>query len=379
MIAVIGGGVSGLAVGYFLDRAGIDVRVLESEPLPGGVIRTARCGDQVLDLGPQRLRLTTPVRQVVDALGLADDLVPAPELPLYIHVDGRLRRVPLDMTTALTTDLLSWRDRIRALAEPFTVGLRPDEMAADFFIRKFGRRTYRRVIAPLYGDLYASDPADMPARHALAGSLETLRIDGSLLRAMLRAFRARKTVPACSFRGGLQSFTDAMARALGERLRLDAHVSAVRRDGARLRVGGDGLDLLADGVVLACPADAAARIMGPLDAPAAEALARLRYNPIAVVHLRSRVDLPAMGFQVPLDSGRATRGITANHAMFGQDGLYTAFLGGAVRRDVPDRTDDEIGALAAEEFEAMTGAPARPLHVHRTRMPAWDGSWTALE
>jgi oxygen-dependent protoporphyrinogen oxidase len=379
MIAIVGGGVSGLAVGHFLDRTGLDFVILEAGTVPGGVIRSARFGDRVLDLGPQRLRLTGPVRAVVDHLELGRDLISAPDLPLHVHVDGRLRRVPMDLRDALTTDLLSWRDRVRALAEPFTAGPRRDESAADFFTRKFGHRVYDRVIAPLYGDLYASDPADMPTRHALARSLATLGIEGSLLRAMLRGFRARKRVPAISFQGGLQTFTDALADQAGDRLRLDAAVGEIRRDTRGLRVLGDGTDLAVEHVVLACPAPAAGRALTGLAPELAAGLLTLRYNPVAVVHLQSEVELRTNGYQTPLRERRATRGITCNHAMFGRTGLYTAFLGGAVRPDVTDLPDDEIGAVAAEEFEVATGARARPLHVHRTAMPAWDRSWDALD
>lgn len=379
MIAVVGGGISGLAVGHHLATAGIDVTVLEAGARPGGVIATTRCGDRVLDLGPQRARLTPPLRELVDALGLGDQLRTAPDLPLFIYADGRLRRVPTDLTTVLTTDLLAWPDRLRALLEPFTVGIQPDENAADYFTRKFGHRTYRRAIAPLFGGLYASDPAEMRARHALASMLTTLRVNGSLLRALLRGARAQTRFPACSFHDGMQTLTDALAASLEDRLWLGSPVREIRRDGGGFRLLLDDREVRADRVVLACPSAAAGRMLATLDPESASRLGQLRLNPLATVHMESDTAIGAMGYQVGLDEPLATHGVTSQHDLFGRANLYTAFLGGAGRPGIAALPDPGVAALATTEFKRITGATARALVVHRTAIPAWDTSWDATD
>lgn len=379
MIAVIGGGISGLATARELTARGQDVTVLEAADRPGGVIATLHCGGRVLDLGPQRARLTPPLRRMVEALGLEDELRIAPDLPLFIYTEGRLRRVPTDLATLLTTDLIAWPDRLRALLEPFTHGVRADENAADFFRRKFGPRTYRRAIAPLFGGLYASDPADMRARHALASVLVSLRAEGSLLRALLRGSRTRDRAPACSFEGGLQTLTDALARSLGDQLRLGTPVREIRREGRGFRLVVDDGEIPADRVVLACPSPAAARMMSTLDGELAERLGRLRLNLLATVHMESDARLGVMGYQVALDEDLATHGVTSQHDLFERTGMYTAFMGGAGRTDVSKRSDDDLAALAVAEFQHVTGAPACALGVHRTAIPAWDSSWDALD
>ena len=51
MIVVVGGGITGLAIGWELDRAGTDVLVLEATERAGGVIRSAEVDGRVLDWG----------------------------------------------------------------------------------------------------------------------------------------------------------------------------------------------------------------------------------------------------------------------------------------------------------------------------------------
>ena len=379
MIAVVGGGISGLSVGHYLARGGAEVTVLEADARSGGVIRTERVDRLPVEHGPQRTRLTPPLRDLVQALELEDELVLAPPLPLFIYTDGRLRHAPVTLGAALTTDIISWPDRFRILLEPLMGGLRAEESAAEFFTRKFGRRTYDRVIAPLFGGLFGSDPADMWARHALASVLSTLGIRGSLLGATLRGYRARRSAPTCTFRGGLQTLTDALADGLGDRLRLGTPVRAIHRDGARFRLDTTAGEVQADGVVLACPADAAAELLRGLDGALADGLAGLTFNRLAAVHLRSDLDLSAMGYQVALGTGHATHGVTSQHDLFGRSGLYTAFLGGARQPDAAEWADDRLKEVAVTEFREMTGADAEPIHVNRTGIPAWDRSWSALD
>jgi protoporphyrinogen/coproporphyrinogen III oxidase len=379
VIAVIGGGISGLAVAYHLDRAGREFRVLESAAAAGGVIASAVAHGQVLDLGPQRTRLTPALRRLVSELGLDGRLQLAPDLPLYIYAGGRLRRVPMDARGALTADALRWRDRARVLLEPLTGPLDPDETAADFFIRKFGRGTYDRVLGPLFGGLYGSDPATMPARHALAPVLRALGVRRSVLAALARTAGKRDRMPACSFDGGLQVLTDALAARLGPRLELGTRARGIHRHGERLVVVHDRGELEAEAVVLACPADAAARVLDTVEPETAGRLAGLRYNPLAVVHLLADGELLGYGYQVALTESSATHGVASNQAMFGRPGLHTAFLGGAGRLDIAGLSDDAVGRLAAAELERMCGLPGTPIHVHRTRMPAWDASWSRLD
>lgn len=379
MVAVVGGGISGLAVGCYLERSAADCVVFEAADRPGGVIASRHIDGQVLELGPQRTRLTAPLRALVESLDLTDRLITAPDLPLYIFSRGKLRIVPLDLRTALTTDLISWMGRIRILAEPMTMGLVAGESAADYFVRKFGRPTYREAIAPLFGDLYGSDPADMPARYALASLLRTLRVEGSLLRSLIHAFRLKRRVPACSFQGGLQTLTDAMARSLGDRVRTASAVREIHRDGDRFRVVSDADEVTADRVVLSCTAAPAARAMATLDPDVADRFAQLHSNHFAVVHLHSEAPFHGSGYQVTFESGYATRGVTCNDALFDRRGLFTAFLGGSTRPAVPHLPDAELGVLAAAEFRDVTGAESRPVAVHRTYMPAWDWTWEALD
>jgi oxygen-dependent protoporphyrinogen oxidase len=381
VIGIVGGGISGLSLSHYLSRSATEHLLLESEDVPGGVMRTATVGGAPLDLGPQRMRLTAQVRELVDALGLGGELLAArPGLPLWVYRKGRLRRVPFSWGEAFATDLLGWRGKLRVLAEPLTGGVRSEESVAAFFERKFGREAYQALLGPLYGGLYASDPARMKAGHGLAQTLAELGIRGSLLLAAARrGLGAREEVPTVTFRGGLGTLPAALAAAAGPGVRLCARVDALERwgEGWTMKLQ-NGDEVRVDQVVLALPAPEAAALLRRSAPDASHRLARLRYNPLAVVHLRSSCELTGFGYQVAFGESLETRGVTWNASMFGRDDLYTAYLGGMSNPGLVQWEDARIAAVAAREFTAVTGCECTLLKVSRTSVPAWDESWDAL-
>lgn len=393
---------SGLALGRELVRKGRDCVVLEAEDRPGGIVRSERADGLLLENGPQRTRLTSPFAALVDELGLDESLILAPDdLDLFIFRRGGLRRVPLSVRGLLASDVVGWSGKLRALLEPLTPGARDDERVADFFSRKLGRELYEHVVGPLYGGLYGTDPGQMVVGLSLAGLLRDMGIGRSLLLSRLRR-RGVRPPPACSFVDGMETLPRAIARALGERVRLNAPVRAVEPRAKGWSVVLDGETLDAEQVVLAVPAPAASRLLRGIAPEASCRIGDLRYNSLAVVHLRANIELRGIGFQVSLAEPRALRGVTFAHCLFGgaggrddRTGVYTAYLappacprgaapdsmGGiaARARSSDSRTNEVLGNLAASEFERCTGNAAEPLGVARPSMPAWDTSWSALE
>lgn len=382
MIVVVGGGITGLATGFELERAGADHVVLESTGRPGGVIRSEEVEGRVLDWGPQRARLTGGLKRMVDALDLAPELLEAPaDLDLFVYRDGRLRHLPFSVAGFVTSDVIGPAAKLRALLEPFTAGAKPEEPVSEFFIRKLGRQTYETIVGPLYGGLYASDPANMRVGLSLVHVLRELGIGRSLLLRLLRRGGRIDPPPACSFRGGMQALPDAIAHALGDRFRPHAPVRALVRDATGWRVTlDDGPTIEAAHVVLATPAPVTARLLAPVAPAAASAIGRLHYNPLAVVHLEAETELRGIGFKVSFTERQMTlTGVTFNDSLFGRRNLYTAYLGGARRTEVASMHPEELGRLAVREFRTCTGYDARVLSVERERMPAWDLSWSALQ
>lgn len=379
-VGIVGAGITGLAITHHLAERGVDCVTVEADADPGGVMRSERVDGVLLERGPQRLRRTLEIDELIEAVGLEAAVIEAEELPMYVYADGALGEVPFDRRTFLSTGLLSWPGKLRLLAEPLTRAGRPTESIATVFRRKFGTEAYRNLFGPLYGGIYGSDPAEMPARHALSGLLEAEAETHSLLRAFLQRVGGGRQFPPASFADGLQALPRALAERYADRVALETPATDIEPDGDGYRLHTpDGTDAV-DRVVVTTPAPAAADLLAGV-AEGTEALGQLTYNPLAAVYLQADVDREGLGYQVGYGEDLHTLGVSWNASMLGRDRLYTAFLGGMHDAAVLERDDSALGTIAAREFERVTGAPASVLDVHRLDpgFPAWDGSWDALE
>lgn len=381
-VGIVGAGITGLALADSLDAREIDVEVFEATGTPGGVIRSKHVDGRVLELGAQRTRLTPTISSLIDDLGIRAELIEADDLPLYVLRGGTLRRVPTTVAEAIQTDLLSLRGKLRSLYEPVTDPPRTDESVHDYFTRAFGSEVADYLAGPLYGGIYGSDARDMPVQYSLSRALDRHNISGSLLLTGIRSLlRGGSDVPIVSFADGLQTLPRALYERHADRISLESPVSDLRiiDDGVELSIGSRSARF--DAVAVTTPAETASELLAGSDPETADALAELTYNPLAVVHLHAYADLTGAGYQVPRDEPYETLGVTWNASLLGRDGVYTCYLGGSKHPGLVEHGVDELGEIAATEFESVTGEAAEPIHVHRVLpgMPAYDRSWDNVD
>ncbi|MFW5928822.1 MAG: protoporphyrinogen oxidase, partial [Halobacteriota archaeon] len=285
-VAVVGAGITGLALVHELRRREVDAVAFDSSDLPGGVIRTERVDGHTLDLGPQRTRLTPGVEQLVDELGIHDELREArtPQR-IYVYADGRRRVVPLSLRQAVTTDLLTTPAKLRMLLEPLTREPEGDYSVADYLRARFGRQAYERYLGPLYGGVYGSDPEKMPHRYSLARALDEHGFGGSLVLGLARRLAAGVDVPPpVSFDGGMQTLPEALYERHEDSVHLGESATGVRQTETGYVVETSRRETEVERVVSTAEADETAALLEDFDRDSARRLESLDYNPLAVVH-----------------------------------------------------------------------------------------------
>ncbi|AUX10292.1 protoporphyrinogen/coproporphyrinogen III oxidase [Halalkaliarchaeum desulfuricum] len=382
-VGVVGAGVSGLAVVRELSNRGVDVVGFEARKEPGGIMRSRQVDGHVLELGPQRLRLTEQMSGLIDELGLREELrIGDDDQPMYVYLDGELKVVPLSVREAFTTDLLSIGGKVRILKEPFTEPPRDGETVEEFLTRKFGRQAARRYLGPLYSGLYGTDPDEMLMEYSLGKALRGAGIDGSILLWLIRKLIGGREVPEiCTFEDGLGTLSDALYEANADSIRLETPVTEIRRDGDGFEIATAGGVTSVDEVVITTQADSAAELLSGVDDGTAETLERFNYNPIAMVYLESAFDRPGIGTLVPWYESSKISGTTWNSSFLHRDGLFTCYVDPGSYPEMLEVSEETLGEEIAREFETLTGSPATPIDVHLIEpgMPAYDRSWKALD
>lgn len=380
-IGIIGGGITGLSLAHYLQEHGVSCHVFESKSNPGGVIQSETKNKRVIENGPQRMRLTESIQELVSTLGIRDELIVGDDsLPLFIYQNGKLRRVPSSFTEFLTSDILSWRGKLRLFAEPLTKPGEPDESARSLFERKFGTEAYEHIIEPLFGGIFGSDPSVMPAQHALSGMLAFEEREGGLLIPGLKRIVTKERPPPATFESGMQRLPNALADRYRSSISLGTPVQSVTNIEGGYRIRTKRQDRDVKEVIFTTPAYVTASLLEESDPDSAERLGALNYNALVIVHVHATTDLTGYGYQVSRKAGFTTLGVSWNASLFDRDGIYTCFLGGMATPDVIEWSDAKIGETAVSEFRQVTGAEAEVVNITRLpyAFPAYDHSWDAL-
>ena len=162
-VAILGGGITGLAAAFCLRQRGIPVLLLEASDRVGGVIQSARRDGYLAEFGPNSILETSPlISDLVRDTGLESRrLYSSPSAEKrYVVRDKRPVAIPASAAGFLTTPLFSFPAKLRVLAEPFIRRATEDveESIAQFVLRRLGREFLDYAIDPLVAGVYAGNP-----------------------------------------------------------------------------------------------------------------------------------------------------------------------------------------------------------------------------
>lgn len=392
MIAIIGGGITGLAAALRLHEAGVPFLLIEAEPRLGGKIVTERVEGFLVEGGPDCFLASKPDGvALVRRLDLESRLCPTDPTNrgTYMRRDGRLHRLPEGLSglvptrvgPLLRTGTLTPLGRLRASLEPVIRAGAPneDETIARFARRRFGREAYDWLIEPLLSGIYAGDGEQLSLAATFPLLAELERREGSVLRAMAR--RRSGSAGFVTLLRGLAEMVEALTRRLpGEQLRLGSAVIAVESRGSAFWVElAHGPAVAADGVILAVPAPIAARLADHVDRALSEELRGIPLVSTATVSLgyapgSLRQPLRGYGFVSPRAAGGAiVAGTWTSNKFPGRAPtgatLVRFFIGRAGAERTLEQPDDVLIHLARSEMARIAGVSATPAVARVFRWP----------
>jgi len=392
-VAVIGGGISGLACAYRLFTLGVPVILLEAEERVGGLIGTVEQNGFLFETGPQSFQGIDTVLDLVRDVGLENHLEQAdPRAPRYVLRRGKLEKIPMSPQAILASPLLGLGSRWRVATEALKRTKPPshEESVAQFVRRKFGHEILEYLVAPFVSGVYAGDPEKLSLRAAFPSLDEWERTYGSVLRGASKSRPAKGAgngpPPLCSFDRGMAMLTSQLAAKLGERVRTGARTNAIAKGegkGSPYRIqftqDGHAEVLDASAVILAAPAYAAGKLVSSISEPLARTLSGVEYTGVAVIGAAYHAKqvgtmLDGFGLLVPRTEKIRTLGIIWNSALFpgrGGEGrvLLTSFVGGATDAAILEMPDSEILATVGKESAKVLQITGQPILSRLWRHP----------
>ncbi|HEX5562803.1 MAG TPA: protoporphyrinogen oxidase [Nocardioidaceae bacterium] len=404
-VAVVGGGIAGLAAAAAVRRGlpTAEVVVLEAAPTVGGKLALAEVAGVVVDVGAEAMLNRRPEGvALARAAGLGDRLVHPATTRASLWSRHRMRPmprtlmgVPTDARLLAESGVVSPSGLARVAMEPMLPATHLDglDVSVGWLVEeRFGREVVDRLVEPLLGGVYAGHARELSARATVPQVVALLDRDRSMMRAAASATATTSDAPVfAGLSGGLGQLPPALAATPGLEVRTGSTVRALaRRDGGwQLLVGSahHPEHLHADAVVLATPAPASSRLLEGLAPHAAMVLSEIEYASMAIVTLAFRArDLPATdgsGFLVPPVDRRSVKAATYSFAKWDwvrQAGaaadpaellLLRCSVGRHREERLLQRSDEELVQLALEDLADAIGLSVRPVGEHVQR---WGGA-----
>ncbi len=329
-IVIVGGGITGLAAAFELERttdAAIDL--YEASDRLGGKLRTEHVGDLLIEHGPDCFFSRKPgALELVRDLGLEGELIEPEAGEFGMLVKGVLHRVPRGLVALNAPDpdairnapFLSEEGKARAL-DPQDVP-EPDPSIRAFFTARYGAEFSRLVAEPLLAGTHGGDPGRLSMKALYPAYLNPSPakspVDSPASEAVTPA-SPRAGATFLSFREGMRTLVDGLEAALRR-----THIHLGRPTEALPR---------ADRVLLAIPSNRAASLLPNVG------LETIAHRSSAIVTLAFRradvgLSLDGTGFLVPPSESSSITGATWSSAKWSHRApddqvLLRVFLRGA--------------------------------------------------
>jgi oxygen-dependent protoporphyrinogen oxidase len=286
-IAIVGGGISGVATAYQLACDGVEYTLFEASDRLGGIIETVRRQGFIIECGPDSWVTEKPwARELAEELGLKDQIIASQDQWRRTYVqqggdrlaqlvpipDGMRMMVPAKWGPLLESPLFSWQARLAYLREPKRAAeLKAsapghDESVAAFVRRHFGAEVAHTIAGPLLAAVFGGDIAQLSVRAVMPAFVRMEAEEGSLIQAVQRRAQQSDQAIFTTLAGGLETLIEHMvSRSPSNSLRLRQPVLRIQADHASWNVVTAGGEDRFDVVVLATPLHVTRVLLQPLE------------------------------------------------------------------------------------------------------------------
>ncbi len=388
-IAILGGGITGLAAAYELIQLGHKPTLFEASPRIGGVIETVKSDGFLAECGPNTLLETSPrIGKLINDLGLESRKRYAnPEMKnRYIVKGGKPVAMPLSPGQFITTKLFSLGTKLNLIKEPFIPPCPSDkeESLAEFVVRRLGQEFLDYAINPFVAGVYAGDPTKLSVQHAFPKLHALEQKYGSMIKGQILGARERKKrgtvskdkAKMVSFDQGLQVLIDELGRKIGDGIKVSSKVESIEKSQTGWKVQSSGHSSEFEVVLPALPTHKMTDIVFKdseiLDL---SMLKDIIYPPVASVVMgfkREQIEhsLNGFGMLIPEVEKRHALGTIFTSSLFegrAPDGhvTLTNYIGGMRAPEKALLPEGEMDALILEDLHTLIGVRGDPVFVNR--------------
>lgn len=412
--AIIGAGITGFSAAQRLlsDDPTAEVTIFEKNDRAGGIIQTIHEDGFLLELGPDSFITNKPAAiRLCQEIGFDDQLIPTDNQhrrslvlsdgkPVAVPA-GFMLMAPSNLSAIAKTDVLSKVGRLRLLQEsqiPAAAEIE-DESLADFVRRRFGSETLDRLVQPLVGGIYTSDPEKLSIKATLPRFQQMEQQFGSVtVGTLLQNQKVATASPAADAsdhrlaagstassgaryglfaapKNGMASMLDAVQTWVTKdrrcQIRLGTSVVGLQHnDNWTLQIEGQPNETF-DAVIVALPTHQASKLLTTdRTAELKKKLAEIEYASSVIMVSTHQISdfahpLDAFGLVIPMRERRDVLAVSFSSRKFAgraPDGsiILRTFVGGATQPHLVEKPDDKIRNMVNSELSQMLGMKSPP-------------------
>lgn len=380
-VVIIGAGLTGLTMAFYLRKAGKSVAIIEINDRTGGVIQSHLEDGFLYESGPNTGVLSHPeVAELFEDLNNNCELITAnaEAKKRLIWKGEKWHALPSGPISAITTPLFTLKDKFYVLGEPWRKpGTNPMENLSNFVKRRLGESFLDYAVDPFVSGVYAGNTDYLVPKYALAKLYNLEQKYGSFIRGQMKIGKERKNDPRnkkatreiFSAKGGLQKMTDALTQFIGfENIYLKYANTEIKTVANHFIVSSisnsETLSFQAKNVVTTVGGYALPSMLPFVKDKQLTPFSQLEYAKVVQVILGYKkwngIDINAFGGLVPSKENKKILGSLFTSSFFTErapkgGALLSVFMGGMRRPEQIEMNDDALKILLSKELPTMMG------------------------
>ena len=375
-IAIVGGGISGLATAFYIKQKNPDISItlFEKDEQLGGKMKTKEVKGFLFEEGSNGFLSNKPdTLELVHQSGCDDILMRSDDNARvrFIYKDA-LHQLPESPMAFLKSPLLTCKGKLRVATEYFRTPKKDDsdETLQSFGYRRVGREMTDTFLDAMVAGIFASAPDKISVKSAFPAVAKLEQEYGGLFKGML-AKKKKEAGPGgvlMSFKGGVSSFVHRLANAANIDIKTGLHVDKIAKNDDSYTLHVDGYKDSFDKVILSTPAYESAEMLKDIDSSLFEMLSAIEYSPISIVGLGYNElshDLKGFGLLTTSSAKKEILGVLWDSSIFDDRApknkkSLRVMIGGQRNPKLALKSDEELLKIAIHGVKETMGLEAIP-------------------
>ena len=377
---ILGAGITGLSTAHYLSLKNDDFLVLEKNNKVGGNISSEKKEGFIIENGPNTVLLNN--KSIVRLIKFYDlwDNISLPkesaESNRYVLLNNKLQLLPRNYLEFFKSPLLSLKEKLRILIEPFIQKHKKNTSVADFIKTRFGEGVLNQFVEPFITGIYSGNTHIMSAKHTLKLLWKAEQEYGSVIKGMAKKKKKSKA-KMFNLPNGLSQLTNAIAHQLNSHIQLDCQIKKIEKkdNGYVIETANDTISC--QNLISTLPAHALAYYVN--DQTLKNCLENVEYVPIDVFHFGfNKIDVnnQSQGFGVlsKASDKKHFLGILFNSRIFShispqEKELFTVIVGGSRQKELCQLEPSKLKSLVLEEFMELMEVNNEPIFSNHYKYP----------